>query len=67
MTSAAHAATEAKRIRASERAFRIALKVIRDAGLPVGKVCITGGQIEIHCADVDANETGQKDEGLKQW
>lgn len=64
---AAAQASEVKRIRASERAFRIALKVIRDAGLPVDKVCVSGGQIEIHCSDVDGTVGKKKDDGLEQW
>lgn len=64
---AAISTVAAKRIRASERAFRIALKVVQDAGLPVDKVCITGGHIEIHCAGVEAVKDEEKDGGLEDW
>jgi len=56
-----------KRVRASETAIRAALKAIQDAGLPVEKVCVSGGQIEIHCLPVEAGSTAEKDEGLKDW
>lgn len=57
----------AKRVRASERALRIALKVVQDAGLPVEKLCITGGQIEIHCSHVDEEAPSPDHGGLKDW
>lgn len=58
---------DGKRIRASERAFRIALKVVQDAGLPVDRVCIAGGQIEIHCGGVEEAKPKKNDGRLKQW
>lgn len=57
----------AKRVRASDRALRIALKAIQDAGLPVDKVCVSGGQVEIHCRPVDGAAPAQNDGGLKDW
>lgn len=56
-----------KRVRASERALRIALKVVRETGLPVEKLCVTGGQIEIHCGHVDAAAPSPDHGGLKDW
>ena len=56
-----------KRVRASEPAIRAALTALRNAGLPVGKVCINGGQVEIHCSSVEAPAAAQNDEGLKEW
>jgi len=67
MTMAVESPAPGRRVRASERALRIALKVIQDSGLPVDKVCISGGQIEIHCGDVDVSKPKKKDGGLKQW
>lgn len=57
----------AKRVRASDRALRIALKAIQDAGLPVDKVCVSGGQIEIHCGALEEKPTRKKDGGLEKW
>lgn len=56
-----------KRVRASERALRIALKAIQDAGLPVDKVCVSGGQIEIHCGGIEEAKPKKNDGRLKQW
>lgn len=56
-----------KRIRASESAIRAALKAIQDAGLPVDKVCISGGQVEIHCRSVEDAKSAENDGGLKKW
>lgn len=56
-----------RRTRTSESALRITLAALRDAGLSVDKVCITGGQVEIHCGHVAVKPTAKKDEGLKQW
>jgi hypothetical protein len=58
---------EAKRVRASERALRIALKAMADAGLSVDKLCVTGAQIEIHCGVVEAKPVPKNHGGLKQW
>jgi hypothetical protein len=57
----------AKRVRASERALRIALKVVQDSGLSVEKVCVTGGQIEIHCGHVEGQQPSPDHGGLKDW
>ncbi|MDQ0319992.1 hypothetical protein QO002_002130 [Pararhizobium capsulatum DSM 1112] len=57
----------AKRVRASERALRIALRVVQDTGLSVEKLCITGGQIEIHCGRVDAEKPSPDHGGPEDW
>lgn len=67
MTAPALVTSGPKRVRASDRALRIALKAIQDAGLPVDKLLISGGQIEIHCGTVEGKPTSKKDGGLKQW
>lgn len=56
-----------KRVRASEHAITAALNAIKAAGLPVEKLCITGGQVEIHCTPVEAQPEEEKDWGLKKW
>jgi hypothetical protein len=55
------------RIRASETAIKAALKAIRDAGLSVERVCVTGGQVEIHCGPVEGDIAREKDGGLEEW
>jgi len=66
MTAPALAQT-AKRVRASERALRIALKVIQETGLPVEKLCVTGGQIEIHCGHIDEATPSPDHGGPEDW
>lgn len=56
-----------RRTRASESALRVTLAVLREAGLSVDKVCVTGGQVEIHCGQVAAKPPEKKDGGLKEW
>lgn len=65
MTAAA--SNPVKRVRASENALRIALKVVKDSGLPVEKLCVNGGQIEIHIAGVEGKPLEYNDEGLEKW
>lgn len=65
MTAAA--SNPVKRVRASENALRIALKVVKDSGLPVEKLCVNGGQIEIHIAGVESKLLEYNDEGLEKW
>lgn len=55
------------RVRASERAIKAALNAIRGAGLAVHKVCVTGGQVEIHCGSVEGGTTNAKGNGLEKW
>lgn len=60
-------AQPAKRVRASERALRIALKVVQETGLPVEKLCVNGGQIEIHCGHVEENTPSPEHGGPEDW
>lgn len=56
-----------KRVRASERALRVAIKAIQDAGLSVDKLLITGAQIEIRCGTVEGGRDDHDDGGLEKW
>lgn len=67
MTAPALVRSEHRRVRASERALRIALKAIQDSGLPVDKVCVSGGQIEIHCRPVEGDDQPKNHGGPKDW
>ncbi|TIR97928.1 MAG: hypothetical protein E5X01_26990 [Mesorhizobium sp.] len=58
---------EIKRTRASQSAIRATLQALKAAGLPVDKVLVVGGQVEIHCGHVEGGSTPEKDGGLKQW
>lgn len=58
---------EPKRLRASQSAIRAALSAMKASGLPVDKVCVIGGHIEIHCGHVEAGSGPEKDEGLEKW
>ncbi|TPM89824.1 hypothetical protein [Mesorhizobium sp. B2-1-3A] len=60
-------APEPKRLRASEAAIRAALQALKASGLPVDKVCVIGGHVEIHCGHVDGGASPEKDEGLEKW
>jgi hypothetical protein len=59
--------SDTKRVRASERALRLTLKAMKDAGIAVDKVCITGAQIEIHCGGVEEVKPQENDRRIKQW
>jgi hypothetical protein len=61
------APSEIKRTRASQAAIRAALEAVKASGLPVDKVCVIGGQVEIHCGNVEGVAAATKDEGLEQW
>jgi len=56
-----------KRVRTSESALRIALKVAKDEGMVVDKLCVSGGYIEVHIRGVEAAEHSEKDSGLEKW
>jgi hypothetical protein len=58
---------KARRVKASEHAVRVALKAAKDAGLPVDKMCITGGQIVIHFAGIAGAADEEDDSGLEKW
>lgn len=66
MTAATNV-SPSKRVRASEKAIKAALNAIQSAGLPVDKVCVSGGQVEIHCGSVEGNTPAKNDGGLKDW
>lgn len=55
------------RVRASEAAIKAALKAMRDSGIPIGRVCITGGHVEIHPGAVEGAAAVEDDGGLKDW
>jgi hypothetical protein len=57
----------ASRTRVSERALTVTLKAMQGAGIPVERVCITGGQIEIHCAPIAEETRKANDAGLEKW
>lgn len=56
-----------RQTRASEAALRKALRAVQAEGLAVERLCITGGQYEIHFAGVERKTPPPKDEGLEQW
>lgn len=60
-------AKPARRTRVSERALSLTLKAMQQAGVPVDRVCITGGQIEIHCAPIAQDSMTENDKGLEKW
>lgn len=59
--------SEIKRTRASQSAIRAALAALKASGLAVDKVCVIGGQVEIHCGHVEGETSATKDQGLEQW
>lgn len=67
MTQAARIAPETKRLRASQSAIRATLDALKAAGVPVDKVCVIGGQVEIHCGQIEGTASSKKDGGLEQW
>jgi len=56
-----------KRVRASERAIRVAIKAIHDSGLSVDRLLINGAQVEIRCASVEGERDDHDDGGLEKW
>ncbi|MDF1606988.1 hypothetical protein PZ897_02230 [Hoeflea sp. YIM 152468] len=60
-------ARKATRVRASENALSVALKVARAEGLAVDKLLISGGRFELHFAGVERDASPEHDEGLEQW
>jgi hypothetical protein len=67
VTKAFRPPPEVRRLRASESAIRATLQALKASGLPVDKVLVVGGQVEIHCGHVEGNVGPTKDEGLEQW
>lgn len=67
MSRAAALTIGTKRLRASRAAISAALQAIKASGLPVDKVCVIGGQVEIHCGQVEGSIGAEKDGSLEQW
>lgn len=65
MTS--EATSKHKRVRASESALTVALKVLRDQGLAVDKLLIKGGQFELHIGGIEGDGEQTTDRGLEEW
>ncbi len=55
------------RNRVSEHTLAATLKAMRDAGMPVDRVCITGGKVEIHCAPIADDASTENHGGLEKW
>jgi hypothetical protein len=55
------------RVRASKPAIEAALRALRDAGVSVDKLCVNGGQVEIHCGRVEQARQPVDDGGLEEW
>lgn len=56
-----------RRTRASQPAITATLRAIQDTGLVVERVCISGGQVEIYCGNIEGSASKTKDEGLEEW
>ncbi|NNH59506.1 hypothetical protein HLI01_22485 [Rhizobium laguerreae] len=68
MTAAVnHGDHSGKRVRASENALRIALKAAKAEGMVVDKLCVNGGQIEIHFHGVEGEDQPENDGDLEKW
>ena len=67
MTRALALTPEVKRLRASQSAIRATLQALKASGVPVDKVCVIGGHVEIHCGHVEGGNDTKKDGGLEQW
>lgn len=65
-TSTQPAHDSGTRVRTSERALRIAIKGLQEAGIPIQKICVTGSQIEIHCGSTTPTELPESN-GLEKW
>ncbi|MEW9614255.1 hypothetical protein AB3G45_10555 [Shinella sp. S4-D37] len=55
-----------RRVRARERALRVALRVMKAEGLSVSKIVVVGAQLEIICASHDEAAVVE-DEGPEDW
>lgn len=60
-------ATTSTRIRASERAVTATLKAMRNAGVPVEKLRVIGGQVEIIIASVEEDEAPEHSDLIEEW
>lgn len=66
-TAINHGDHTGRRVRTSEHALRIALKVAKDEGMVVDKMCVSGGQIVIHFGGVEPETAPANNGGLKEW
>lgn len=56
------------RVRASEAAIKATLKAMRENGISIARVCITGGKVEIHPGEVEAGSAPANTDGrIKPW
>ncbi|KFB10379.1 hypothetical protein [Nitratireductor basaltis] len=60
-------AKRSKRVRASVAAIKAALTAVQETGLSVDKVCVSGGEVEIHCGGIENRKPAQNDGGLEEW
>lgn len=67
MTRAVRQSEPVKRMRASQTAISATLRALKASGVPVDKVLVVGGQVEIHCGQVEGAASTKKDRGLEQW
>ncbi|MCF1467514.1 hypothetical protein FS764_11395 [Agrobacterium vitis] len=56
-----------KRFRASNAAVSAALRAMAANGIAGGKICISGGQVEIYCATPRQDAPIERDNGLEPW
>ncbi|WP_252835649.1 hypothetical protein [Ciceribacter sp. RN22] len=56
-----------KRVRASERAVSAVLRAMAANGIAVGKICISGGQVEFIPTGVEETTKPTNNGGLKDW
>lgn len=59
--------TTRRRVRASENALRVALRALKAEGVPIGKVVLEGGKIEIICVAPDEMAAVAGEDGLESW
>lgn len=56
-----------KRVRASEAAVSAVLRAMEANGIAVGKLCISGGKVEIIPAGIEKPTQPKNHGGLKDW
>lgn len=56
-----------KRVRASEAAVSAVLRAMAANGIAVGKICVVGGQVEIHCGAPTKDAGSGREDGTKSW
>jgi hypothetical protein len=56
------------RVRASERAVKVAIKAMQNSGLQVSKLVVVGATIEVHAVvPAEITSTATEPPGLKDW